>query len=234
MTFGVKRNLYWETLLLHPLPGIKIWNVEQHNHGKIKKLWFTLDRALDCEMSEELIHIISIHNVPCLTGQKQVEDATSGGMRCSIKCTKPLSADDLQCMQQACNSRTALLTQDAKVYKSTEVSVYEIETCNGSGLEVKDPQILKAWSASLRPTNTPAASSSSQHAIYEQLPMHGQQTQQVASQHSPPVVETPSTVPGSNKRNRTSSEVHEESQASVCHHCNLFPVVTLAARLWYW
>ena len=224
MTFGVRKNLYWETVLLHPLPDFKILTIEQHDFGKIKKLWFTLDHALDCDSSEKVIYLVSIHNLPRLTGQKQIEDATHGGMRFSIKRTKALTSQDLQCMQQACNSGTALLTQDAKIYKNTEVSVYEIDTCNGSGLEVKDLQALKAWSSSLIPTDTPAASPSVQHAGPQQLDVHDQQTQQTAPQHpQPPLVELPLALPSSNKRSRTSSELHKEQQASLCHHCYNVP-----------
>ena len=220
MVFGVRKNLYWETKLLHSLPACKILTIEQHDFGKYKKLWFTLDHAWDWDMSEGLVYLVSIHSVPGLTGQKQVEDTTPGGMRCSIKRTKALTSQDLQYMQQACNSRTALLTQDAKVYKNTEVSVYEIDTCNGSGLEVKDPQALKEWSASLIPTDTPAASPSIQHAAPQQLDVLDQQTQQTASQHPQnPPAELPSTAPSSNKRRSTSSGLHEDRQASLYHHC---------------
>ena len=211
-------------MLLHP-PVFKILTIKQQDFGKFKKLWFTLDHALDCDTSEKVIHLISIHNLHCLTGQKQVEDAACDGMSCSIKRTTALSSQDLHRMQQACNSGTATLTQDAKVYKSTEISVYEINTCNGSGLEVKDPQALKAWSSSLMPTNRPVASSSGQHACPEQMTtpnqqptIHDQQIQQTAPQcPQPSLVELPPTLAGSLKRSRISSDT--QPQASLHHHC---------------
>ena len=209
LTFVVKMNLFWRNEQPNPLRNFTITSIDQDE----KHFWFTVDCALDFKQSECLI---SVHNLPGLAGQKQVESATPGQSRCSIKSTQKFTSQDLQSMQQACNTGLAYLSQDTKIDYSTELHLYEIESCNGSGTEVKDPQMLKAWLASLNPANMPAPSLNGQHEPQQSI-MDNQETQQATPPRHQPFVVLPSQVLSSpHKRSRISSGWDEEPQASFC------------------
>lgn len=139
-------------------------------------------------MSESLTIVIRIDNLPGLTGQKQVEDAAYGDPRCSIMSTKVFSLDDLQAMQQACSHGTAKLTQEHTVDKSSKVDVYTIETCNDSGIEVKDLRTLKEWCARLAPTNLAAASPSGEAGFSLPFTASIQHTAQMAHTRQQPAL----------------------------------------------
>lgn len=238
MTFAVKKNLWWRALQPPQLPDFQILNVdiEQQHHGRGRKVWFTLDHALECNTSRSTTIIVNIRDLPGLIGETRLEDATLGDTRCSIMSTKNLSSHDLQCMQLACSQRTATLTQEHNIDKSTEVDVYTIESCNGSGLEVKDLGTLKEWCSNLTPTNMTTAAPNSEHIYSQQMIMTAQAEAQPC--HQPALVGLASTVPR-NKRNRSVSELHEERQARASlHSCNvaclqLCSVMASGSHLWW-
>lgn len=190
-----------------------ILSIEQQDHGKHRKIWLTLYHALDYNASESLTIVISVDNLPGLTGQKQVEDVSNGGTRCSVMSTKLFSPDDLQSMKQACIHRTATLTQKHKVDKSILVDVYTLEKCNGSCYEVKALRKLREWCSDFTP---PAALPSGEAGFSQPLIAALQHAPQIAYPCYQPEVTSP--IP-SNKRTRTGSGLQQEQrQARTCFH----------------
>ena len=213
LTFVVHKNHFWRAIHGPPLPAFQILGVKQQDQGKYRKIWLTLDHALDCSnISESRTIVIRIDNLPGLQGQKQVEDAAYGDPRCSIMSTKVFSPNDLQAMQQACTHGTAKLTQEHTVDKSSKVDVYTIETCNDSGIEVKDLRTLKEWCARLAPTNLAAASPSGEAGFFQPLTASIQHTAQMAHTRQQPALPQLSSTKPSSKRARTVSGLREEQQ----------------------
>ena len=157
-----------------------------------------------------------IHGLPGVTGQKRVEKAVSGEMKCSIK-FKLRDAQQLSNMQQACRESHVYLVQETQVLHSPTLHVLETTSCNGSGREVKEAADIKSWFAVSPPVDISANDSSprDQHDQQHIDCSSGQLSQATSSQPYtvnilPPVVLSrgpelaqPAGQGSSNKRSRS-------------------------------
>lgn len=214
----VKRNLFWRhRQLAHP-PEFRITAVELKDQ---KQLCCTLDRAVRFKTSECLV---SIHHVPGLKRQWPVGVVSPDQTECSIN--QKFTPTELQNLQQACKSGAARLTQDTEVDYSTELQLYEVARCNGSGSEVKKATTLKEWCARMT-THAPALSPANQHASFQQPP---QQSPDCNQQFHPvtcstPLPVLPSTVIPSNKRPRSGLD-NAPQASSFLHYALLVSLQT--------
>ena len=222
-SFSISDNKFWRCTQPEPLPQHRVTSITQD----VDSIWLHLDSRIGFGTTECCVRV---HGLPGMTGQKQVQKAVSGEMKCSIK-FKLQDAQQLSNMQRACRESHVYLVQETQVLHSPTLHVFEITTCNGSGCEVKEAADIKSWFAALLPADTSQnnLSPSDQHEQQHEDCSSGQLSQATSSQPSTvntlpsmvlsrgPKVAQPEGQQPSNKRSRscTGHDASEQVRGAV-------------------
>ena len=181
-SFSISDNKFWTCNQPEPLPWHTVTSITWDPIQDVDMIWLHLDSRIGFGTTECYVRI---HGLPGVTGQKRVEKAVSGEMKCSIKC-KLQDTQQLSNMQQACSDSHVYLVQETQVLHSPTLHVFEITTCKGSGREVKEAADIKSWVAAVPPVDISAhhLAPSDQHEQQHADCSSGQLSRSTSSQPS--------------------------------------------------